>query len=279
VPLDVVSGSILLQPRINGTPATFILDTGAQRSVITEAAVRRLGVARDAWIGTTMRGVGGIESRPNADPSSFTLGGVQLVRPTLSHDTSLTVGTLPDDHLGRGVVDGVLGRDFLSPFDLDLDMAQRALTLYRVRGCAGRFLPWKGAYSRIPVAMPVNAGIFLRVAVDGVPLTALFDTGASASLLALPGIRRLALEDRQLASDPAGLMAGFGPHLRQERRHTFRSLVVGDQTTTDPVIWVAPIRLAPIVDMLLGADWLTGRHVWLSFATRQLFVAAPGGGS
>jgi hypothetical protein len=29
----------------------------------------------------------------------------------------------------------------------------------------------------------------------------------------------------------------------------------------------------PVVDMLLGADWLGARHVWLSFATRQMFVA------
>jgi hypothetical protein len=29
----------------------------------------------------------------------------------------------------------------------------------------------------------------------------------------------------------------------------------------------------PIVDLLLGADWLAQRRVWLSFATRQVFVA------
>jgi hypothetical protein len=29
----------------------------------------------------------------------------------------------------------------------------------------------------------------------------------------------------------------------------------------------------PIVDMLLGTDWLRSRRVWLSFATKQMFVA------
>jgi len=37
---------------------------------------------------------------------------------------------------------------------------------------------------------------------------------------------------------------------------------------------VAAVRVVPIVDMLLGADWLSSRHVWLSFATKQMFVAA-----
>jgi hypothetical protein len=37
---------------------------------------------------------------------------------------------------------------------------------------------------------------------------------------------------------------------------------------------VAPIQLSPISDMLLGADWLMGRRVWISYATNQLFVMA-----
>jgi hypothetical protein len=35
------------------------------------------------------------------------------------------------------------------------------------------------------------------------------------------------------------------------------------------------VRVVPIVDMLLGADWLQMRRVWLSFATKQVFVAGP----
>jgi hypothetical protein len=34
------------------------------------------------------------------------------------------------------------------------------------------------------------------------------------------------------------------------------------------------VHVVPIVDMLLGADWLRTRHVWLSFTTQQMFVAA-----
>jgi hypothetical protein len=42
-----------------------------------------------------------------------------------------------------------------------------------------------------------------------------------------------------------------------------------------PELWVAPVHLVPIVDMLLGADWLLSRRLWVSFATRQLFMAVP----
>src|SRR5271155_1667616 len=89
--LQFSAGVITVPVEVNGITAPFILDTGAQRSVVSEAAVRRLGLARDQWVGTTMRGIGGIDRRPNAAPRSLSLGGVPLVRRTVTHDTSLTV--------------------------------------------------------------------------------------------------------------------------------------------------------------------------------------------
>ena len=102
----------------------------------------------------------------------------------------------------------------------------------------------------------------------------MLDTGASSSLVAAPGLYRLGLQPADFAGDPADQVSGLGPHMVTMYRHTFRSLQVGGQTTGSPVIWVAPVHLTPIVDMLLGADWLAGRRIWISFATQQLFVAA-----
>jgi len=273
VPLDDTGGAITLPVEVNNAAATFILDTGAARSVVTEAATQRLGLARDIWVGTTMRGLGGIESRPNADPRSLTLGGVPLVRRTVSHDTSLTVGILPRTHIGSRVIDGVLGRDFLSLFDLDLDVPDRHLMLYHVHGCAGRFLPWSGSYATVPVTFPAEDALVLPVILDGTPLRALLDTGASSSLIAAPGLFRLGLQSASFEGDLADQASGLGPRLISMHRHRFRSLQVGGQTIESPLIWVAPVHLTPIVDMLLGADWLAERRIWISFSTRELFVA------
>jgi hypothetical protein len=272
VALDVVGGTITVPVEINGTVATMILDTGAQRSILTEAAAHRLNVARDEWVGTTMSGIGGIESRPNADPRSLTLGGVPLVRRTLSHDTSLTVGVIPRTHIGDLVIDGALGRDFLAPFDLDLDVPDRRLTLYRVQGCTGRFLPWQSGYTAVPVNLLDQDALIVPVTLDGTPLRALLDTGASASLVAAPGLFRLGLQPGGFANDPADQVSGVGSRVVTMYRHTFRSLQVGGQATRAPVVWAASIHLTPIVDMLLGADWLAERRIWISYATRQLFV-------
>jgi hypothetical protein len=275
VALDVTGGTITVPVEVNGNVATLILDTGAQRSLVTEEAAHRLGLARDQWVGTTMRGVGGIESRPNADPRTLTLGGIPLVRRTLNHDTSLTVGIIPRTRIGSLVIDGVLGRDFLALFDLDIDVSGRHLTLYQVHDCVGRFLPWEGGYAAVPVTLPIENALVMPVTLDGTPLRALLDTGASASVVAAPGLFRLGLQAANFAGDTADQVSGIGTHMVTMYRHTFRSLRVGGETTGSPVIWAAPIQLQPIVDMLLGADWLARRRVWISFATKQLFVATP----
>jgi hypothetical protein len=273
VPLVVVGGAITIPVEVNGVTATFLLDTGAERSLVTEDAVHRLGLARDEWVGTTMSGLGGIESRPNADPRSLTLGGIPLVRRTVTHDTSLTVGVMPRTHVGNLLIDGLLGRDFMSLFDLDLDVPGSRLTLYQVHDCTGRFLPWQGGYAAMPVTLVDQNALILPVTVDTTPMRALLDTGASASLIAAPGLFRLGLQPGSLAGDVADQVSGLGPRMVTMHRHVFQSLRVGGQGIGQPVIWVGAVHLTPIVDMLLGADWLAGRRIWISFTTRQLFVS------
>ena len=86
VPLDVVDGHLLVTVQVNDMPATFILDTGAERTLMGEDAVRRLGLERDSWVASTIRGLGGIEQRPNALPRSLRLGDALLRRRTLMGD-------------------------------------------------------------------------------------------------------------------------------------------------------------------------------------------------
>ena len=275
VSLLIIGGTIAVPVEVNGQAAVFILDTGAQRSVVTADAVRRLGLARDPWVGTTLSGIGGIDRRANADPRSLSLGGVPLARRTLNHDTSLTVGILPRAAAGNVPIDGLLGRDFLSRFDLDLDSPGHRMTLYQVQECAGRFLPWTGNYAGIPVTAVGDGALILRVTIDDRPLRAMLDTGASGSLLAAPGIYRLGLNAQSLSGDPAADISGLGERVLSAYRHKFHTMRVGDQLIESPQLWVEPVRATPPVDMLLGADWLLERRVWISFATTQVFEARP----
>ncbi len=121
--------------------------------------------------------------------------------------------------------------------------------------------------------MPTDTAIVVPLSLVCRARRALLDTGASASLIGAPGIFKLGLTAAALEADPADTVSGLGPRSVTVHRHRFRTLAVGAVSIDSPRLWVEPIRLTPIVDMLLGADWLAGRRVWISFATGQLFVA------
>ncbi len=274
VPVESIDGHVLVTVSINDTDATLVLDTGAERTLLSDTAVHALGLQRDEWVASTIRGVGGYEQRPNALPRSLRLGGVALRRRTVTGDTSVTVGPVPLAEIAGRPVAGLLGRDFLSPFDLDLDLPDGRLALYDVAGCEGRFLPWTMPYASIPTTSPATNALVVQVAVDGRPLRALLDSGASSSLIAAPGMYRLGLSQADLARDPAASGAGVGPNAVAMHLHRFGTLSVGGEAIRNPALWVAPVHIVPIVDMLLGADWLRTRRVWVSFASRQVFMAA-----
>ncbi len=160
-------------------------------------------------------------------------------------------------------------------FDLDLDVPGRQLTLYQTRECSGRFLPWASNYDRVAATFTVDNAIFVEPLVDGKKLRALLDTGASASLLAAPGMYKSGLDQAQLSSDQVDRISGVGPRSVAVHRHRFKSLRVGGQVIDAPWIWVEPIRLPRLADMVLGIDWIAGQRVWISYAAGQVFVAAP----
>jgi hypothetical protein len=174
------------------------------------------------------------------------------------------------------VADGLLGRDYLSVFDLDVDMPDRVLGLEAVQGCSGRFLPWNTPYAAVPVTEVVGAAVVMPVSLDGRPLRALLDTGASSSLLAAPGMFKLGLDVAHVAGDPSDVVNGLGPRSVVMRRHRFAALTVAGEVTNSPEVWVAPVHLSPIVDMLLGMDWLIDHRIWISNATKQAFVEGTG---
>ncbi len=232
--------------------------------------MRRLGLGLDPWVGSTMRGIGGIERHQDAVASSVVLGGAALRQNALLPHASFAVGGLAS---GVTDVDGLLGRDFLAHYDLDLDGRGRVLALYEVRGCAGRFLPWHVPYAAIATLPGYGPGLAIPVRIDGQSLRALPDTGADVSLLIAPGMSRLGLDLAGVSGDQRGVTGGVGKWRMVVRRHEFDTMQVGNETIERPRLLVAPVRLH--FDMLLGADWFLPRRVWLSFATRQVFVGRP----
>ncbi len=110
---------VLVSTRINDAgPLTLILDTGADRTLVRASALQKLGIANENATRVLLKGVTG-ESDVDALWVNTVEVGETKVGPLLilAHDADL-----------KGA-DGLLGRDFLSHFNVSIDSKEGMVTL------------------------------------------------------------------------------------------------------------------------------------------------------
>ncbi len=275
VGLDLVQGVPTVQVAVDGEPARFVLDTGAARTTISEAAVRRLGLPLDRWVGTTLQGIGGVQQHQDAAPGSIVLDGIELHQVGLYSSYSIAVASLPFHAASGRSIDGLLGRDLLGGYDLDLDIPDMTVTLASVIDCRGDFVPWTQPHAAVPSIEDYGKRLVFMTGLDGHPMRTLVDSGSAVSLLSAPGVIRAGLPSGRSGVGTAAMVAGVGPQRVMAQPYQFGSLAVGDITAHSVTILATNVHLLPLLDLLLGVNWLRYHRVWLSFATGQVFVAAP----
>ena len=116
---------ITVEARLNGTPLTLIVDTGADRTVISPAALERAGFAGQAGrsiqvVGVTGTATATLVTLPLLDVAGARIGPLPVI-----------VYTLPamGGEGGAAPIDGLLGRDVLDAFTLSVDTASGRATL------------------------------------------------------------------------------------------------------------------------------------------------------
>ncbi|MCG6533230.1 MAG: retroviral-like aspartic protease family protein [Syntrophales bacterium LBB04] len=110
---------ILVSVKINGSgPVTLVLDTGADRTLVSPWVLAQLGVSAEGVLSGILKGVTGITRTEAVWVSSVEVGDAK-VGPLLviAHDAGL-----------KGA-DGLLGRDFLANFNVTIDSKAKIVTL------------------------------------------------------------------------------------------------------------------------------------------------------
>ena len=124
VALKVSPGApITVEARLNGVGLTLIVDTGADRTVISPEVIERAGLAGGAGrsvqvIGVTGTSTATLVTLPLLDVAGARIGPIVVV----AH-------ALPSTFRGSNAVDGLLGRDVLDAFTLSVDTASGRATL------------------------------------------------------------------------------------------------------------------------------------------------------
>ena len=267
MPVMTHENLLYVQAEIDGAPLKLLLDTGAERTLLTEATVDRLRLPRDHQHATRTFGIGSPTASWDANlPHGLTLGG------TMFPVRAVTVGRFAMDRVAGGGADGLLGADVLLAFDMDLDLPDGRLTLYRARhGCPDAVPPWSVDYVRITGVTTKRDRLLLPFLLDGVQGMAVLDTGAQLTSFSVRMAARTGLEEEQLATDRVVTARGAAPDDVSVHIHQFRELRIGPAIVRNPRLPVVPMS-SGIGDALVGADFFKGRRAWIAFATQQVYV-------
>nr|WP_246495099.1 retroviral-like aspartic protease family protein [Ameyamaea chiangmaiensis] len=263
LPLRNDGGYLSVIAVVDGVSVRFVIDTGAEGGLITPALARSLSLRRDPASSSFVQGSRGGRTVPNLIVPSLALGDVRF------GPLSVPMGALPGSPTLTPPVGGLLGADLLSRFDVEFDVPAGRLRLWAL----GSRLPPPWAAYELP-ALREGDRLRIEVRLDGARLMALLDSGARSRVVSEAVARQLGVSADDLARDPGGTTAGVDLHAVLYRWHTFRSLVVGGEHETAPVLTVSP--LAPDTEMLLGSDWFAQRRVLIAYGESRLFVRRAG---
>lgn len=266
LPARYVQGAILVPARIDNHLVQLQVDTGSMTSMLTPEASVSLGLPDDPHRSSTLHGVGGAITTRNVIVHSFDVGG------RVWQSESISTGHLARKFQETPPVAGLLGVDRLGIFDLELDLPNHRMTLWEVSNCSGDFVPWQQPHDVMPLMNYGRRQMVTTVRFGGVPVPALIDWGARGTVMTVETAGRLGVSDAQLAGDPATSSHGIDQNEIPVRVHPFSDVHVGAQIFPTVRIQVGELKLTG-VGMLLGVDYASVRHVWLSYNSLQMFVA------
>jgi predicted aspartyl protease len=263
--VEPVQSLPLITLAVAGAPIRFILDTGAERTLVTPEAAKRLGLTAQAAYPRAVQGITGGTGANDARLQHLTAGGHALP----DAGVLVTAVALPS---GGQPTDGLLGADVLADFDLDLDLPHHRITLYTKRACPASPLPWGFAYDTIAAHRSLHDHLFFPIMLDGHPLAAVIDTGSQTTVLDTQAAMTAGLSAAMLGRDTTTTIRGATATAAAAYRHRFRQLQIGAGTWANPTITITRFSLED-ADLIFGIDFLASRRVWFSYGTHQLFIA------
>jgi predicted aspartyl protease len=263
-----VQGHVLVPANIDAAPVQMLVDTGATTSMLTPESVVRLRLPIDTSRASAIHGTGGTVITRNVLVRSLRVGNQDWLA------GSIATGSLARQYQEDPPLVGVLGADFLDRFDIELDVPQQRMVLWRVEHCQGDFIPWQGRHFPVRLTRYPPNRMVAQAHIDGHPVAALIDWGATSSTISTAAAAAVGVSPTMLLHDQLLATRGVDQKLLSARRHLFGLVAVGPVLYRNVVVEVVDLHI-PDVGMLLGADFVRTRHVWLSYATNQMFVGQP----
>jgi tetratricopeptide (TPR) repeat protein/predicted aspartyl protease len=271
LPVTIEGGGAVVSAKLDGADARLTVDTGAFFSMLNPAAVTKFGLRTGPLPGyISVGGMTGEAKIRLTTVQEFSVLGVPM------HRVDFLVG----EHMVGGA-DGLLGQNLLSILDTEFDFANGVIRLMKPQGCGDAALVyWNqgshayGAMSIDPIEPP-NQQIIGSIAINGVKLRALFDTGAQRSVLTLAGARKAGVRPGDSGVVAGGVWGGVGRGLTETWIAPFSLVDIGGEQIKNTRLRIADVKAN--ADMVIGADFFLSHRIFVSKSQHKLYFTYNGG--
>ena len=240
-------------------PHRFLVDSGADRSVVSDGLATRLGLPAGEPV--RLQGMAGVRDVPTVEVAALTLGTSEI--------GPIVAPALAAQHLGA---DGLIGIDALADQRLMLDFDKRTITVQDSRD------PHVASSGEIVVTARRRKGqlIITQAAVENREVAAVIDTGSEITLANHALRTRLFGNRRPPGMMDIELLSVTGQVLKAEAM-VMNNVRIGSLWLNNVVVAFAeapPFRLFGLSDkpaIFLGSDLLASfRRVSLDFRNRKV---------
>ena len=283
--VDPGSSRPVVDGEINGQPVKILFDLGSGVSLIPVSEAKRLGLAMSRLEGVRMYGFGGDVAAYDANIKELKVGDFKVGNLAL---------VASGDEDTKSPFSLVLGDDFFSRTDVELDLRDNVVRLFNPQGCAPpQLVYWGHAYSQATI-LPWerdSPSTQVMATVNGKQVLAELDTGASVSII------------DEVAAEAAGVArpadakveasrGGIGPRPTDVWRGRFDSLALGDEKLSNIHLQIAHFargmsyadtgtmirrQLASTPYLLIGADFLHAHRVFIDNKDHLILFSYEGG--
>jgi len=265
VRLDAASSSsdFFLLPATFGARQTRLVLSLAAWSELREDLVTQLGLKSRRIRTAEFRGVAGDSAKQYVIVPEFQIGSRTF------KDGEFLVAT-EDYGAPIAALGGAFGADRLSYYDVELNGATKAVTLYRPDVyCSGQLVRWSDNWAEIPVKL-IDDIPEIRVEVEGKRLKATLHTGSSATLMNL-GVARaqFGITPSSKGVKALGDQSVSGGNALTLYTYRFKTLDVGGLVFND-----VEVVLGDFVDtdIALGMREIRKLHLYVAFKRKTVYA-------